>query len=181
MCLRVGLVPTIGVSIAVPDPLGVKLQQYRVDAGDEGAHHSPTHVTVLPPYDIERQLLAEVYAHLARAAVRLEPFEIRLQGTGTFCPVSPVVFLNVVEGVAECETLTASVVAGPLVPDLRFPYHPHVTIAHDLVEDDLDRAFQDWADVDVSFTVDTFHLYEFDSETGWEPTRTFEFGFGERR
>ncbi|MGN6160905.1 MAG: 2'-5' RNA ligase family protein [Marmoricola sp.] len=173
--------PTIGVSIAVPDPLGARLQQYRIDAGDEAAHHIPTHVTVLPPYDIERHLLAEVYAHLARAAVRIEPYKIRLRGTGSFRPISPVVFLNVVEGISECELLTASVVAGPLVPDLRFPYHPHVTIAHDLSEEELDRAFEEWADVDVSFTVSAFHLYEFDSETGWEPTRTFEFGFGERR
>lgn len=173
--------PTIGVSIAVPDPLGGQLQQYRIDAGDEAAHHIPTHVTVLPPYDIEGHLLAEVYAHLARAAVRMEPFKIRLRGTGTFRPISPVVFLNVVEGISECELLTASVVAGPLVPDLRFPYHPHVTIAHDLAEADMDKAFEDWADVDASFVVDAFHLYEFDSEGGWEPTRRFEFGFGERR
>lgn len=173
--------PTIGVSIAVPDPLGSRLQQYRIDAGDESARHIPTHVTVLPPYDIEERLLAEVYAHLARAAVRLEPFRIRLRGTGTFRPVSPVVFLNVVEGISECELLTASVVAGPLVPDLRFPYHPHVTIAHELSEPDMDRAFEDWADVDTSFVVDSFHLYEFDSEVGWKPTRTFGFGFGERR
>lgn len=174
-------VPTIGVSIPVPDPLGARLQQYRIDLGDESARYIPTHVTVLPPYDIEHHLLAEVYAHLARAAVRLEPYKIRLRGTGTFRPVSPVVFINVVEGISECEVLTESVVAGPLVPDLRFPYHPHVTVAHELSEADMDSAFEDWADVDESFMVTGFHLYEFDTETGWEPTRTFEFGFGERR
>ena len=173
--------PTIGVSIAVPDPLGARLQQYRIDAGEEGAHHIPTHVTVLPPYDIERHLLPEVYAHLARVAVRMEPYRIRLRGTGTFRPVSPVVFINVVEGISESELLTAAVVAGPLVPDLRFPYHPHVTVAHELSEADMDKAYEDWAGVDSSFVVDAFSLYEFDSETGWEPTCTFEFGFGERR
>lgn len=40
---------TIGVSIAVPEPHGSKLQQLRAGFGDAAAHGIPTHVTLLPP------------------------------------------------------------------------------------------------------------------------------------
>lgn len=149
--------------------------------GESSAHQVPTHVTVLPPYDIERHLLPEVHAHLARAAVRMAPFDIHLRGTGTFRPVSPVVFLNVVEGIAECEVLAETAVAGPLVPELRFPYHPHVTIAHGVAEEKMDQALEDWSDLDEVFVAKCFHVYEFDNDSGWLPTRTFDLGFGERR
>ena len=70
-------------------------------------------------------------------------FRIRLRGTGTFRPVSPVVFVMVAEGISGCEQLAVSVRRGPLAVDLQFPYHPHVTVAHHLADGSLDRAFDD--------------------------------------
>ncbi len=49
------------------------------------------------------------------------------------------VFVNLVEGISECELLAKSVRTGPLDLSLDFPYHPHVTIAHEMVEPALDR------------------------------------------
>ena len=77
-----------------------------------------------------------VCAHLARAASAVPPFDIHLRGTGTFRPVSPVVFVTLAEGISGCEVLADAVRQGPLEVDLHFPYHPHVTIAHHL--DDAD-------------------------------------------
>lgn len=168
--------PTLGVSIAVPEPWGAQLQDYRVELGDEDARQIPTHITVLPPYDIERDLLDDVCQHLESAASTIVPFNVHLRGTGTFRPISPVVFLNVVEGIAGCEAIAARVLTGVLVPDLRFPYHPHVTIAHDLDESLLDKAFADLADFDASFMATECHLYELDAEAGWIPSQTFTFG-----
>ena len=45
--------PTIGVSVAVPDPWGTELQQYRIGMGDASALHIPTHITLLPPHVVE--------------------------------------------------------------------------------------------------------------------------------
>ena len=52
--------PTIGVSVAVPEPWGSELQQYRIDSGDDSARHIPTHITLLPPYALPEGDLAEV-------------------------------------------------------------------------------------------------------------------------
>jgi 2'-5' RNA ligase len=62
---------------------------------------------------------------------------------------------------------------GPLDVELTFPYHPHVTVAHDLRDDALDRAFGELADFECVFTVDEFHLYVHDDESGWRPTQDF--------
>ncbi len=164
---------TIGVAIAVPEPWGEQLQRYRVDLGDSSAQGIPTHITLMPPTKVEESALPAIEQHLAEAAANNTVFRIRLRGTGTFRPVSPVVFVMVAEGISSCEQLAFSVRRGPLEVDLQFPYHPHVTVAHHLPDPQLDRAFDDLASFECSFTVDRFSLYVHDVESGWAPTRHF--------
>jgi 2'-5' RNA ligase len=106
-------------------------------------------------------------------ATELPAFEVHLRGTGTFRPVSPVVFVNLVEGISQTEQLAKDCRRGPLELQLDFPYHPHVTVAH--LDDDelLDRAFDELAAFDCSFTVDAFHLYVHDPDLGWKATRDY--------
>jgi 2'-5' RNA ligase len=166
-------VTTIGVSVAVPEPWGAELQDYRVGLGDATASGIPTHITLLPPVDVEDPLMPLVHEHLQQAAARARPFEVHLRGTGTFRPVSPVVFVNVVRGISGCEQLAQAVRTGPLAVDPTFPYHPHVTVAHHLDEELLDRAFDDLETFDCRFTVDHFSLYVHHAATGWTPVRDF--------
>jgi hypothetical protein len=48
-----------------------------------------------------------------------------------------------------------------------------VTVAHDVADEDLDRAFEDLADFQVAFPVDAFWLYEQDVDGAWTPVRSF--------
>jgi 2'-5' RNA ligase len=96
-----------------------------------------------------------------------------LRGTGTFRPTSPVVFVQVSGGLAECELLEKAVRRGPLERELDFYYHPHVTVAHHVGEEDLDRAFNELADFECRFEVSDFHLYEHGQDGVWRPVRTF--------
>jgi 2'-5' RNA ligase len=166
-------VPLIGVSIAVPDPCGPELQDYRASLGDDTAHQIPTHITLVPPTEIARTDVPHVVSHLEAAASDHDAFGIHLRGTGTFRPVSPVVFVGVVEGISECELLAKSVRTGPLDMAVEFPYHPHVTVAHHLPEATLDQAFGDLAGFECEFDVDGFWLYTYDEAPGWVPTRAF--------
>ncbi len=77
---------------------------------------------------------------------------MHLRGSGTFRPVSPVVFVPLARGISECERLEAQVRSGPLARETLFPYHPHVTVAHDLDEPALDAAFDALATYDARFT-----------------------------
>ena len=164
--------PTIGVAVAIPEPWATELQDYREAVGDTTASMIPTHITLVPPTEVEGDL-DELAEHLAEAAAEVAPFEVHLRGTGTFRPVSPVVFVTLAEGISQCEQLAQAVRRGPLDVDLEFPYHPHVTVAHHLDDVRLDQAFSELATFECEFAVDNFHLYVHDPEHGWRPTRDF--------
>ncbi len=169
--------PTIGVAVAIPEPWATELQDYRTAVGDATASKIPTHITLVPPTEVTDDL-ALLEKHLAEAATSVPSFRVHLRGTGTFRPVSPVVFVSLVEGISQCEQLAAAVRQGPLAVDLAFPYHPHVTIAHHLDDDQLDQAFDELAAFDCAFDVDDFHLYVHDAELGWQASRDFTLGGG---
>ncbi len=165
--------PTIGVAIAIPEPWATELQDYRTSVGDLTATQIPTHITLIPPLEVDLDDVDGVEEHLATAAGTLHPFRIHLRGTGSFRPVSPVVFVCVAEGISECERLAGAVRRGPLAVDLSYPYHPHVTVAHHLPDAQLDRAFGELADFECEFATDRFALYVHDAGAGWRPTREF--------
>ena len=165
--------PTIGVALAIPEPWATELQDYRTAVGDTTASMIPTHITLVPPTEVGDDDLPTVEAHLEAVAGQVEAFCVHLRGTGTFRPVSPVVFVTVAEGISRCEQLAAALRRGPLEVELQFPYHPHVTIAHHLPDEALDRAFEDLASFESVFDADMFHLYVHDERDGWQPTRNF--------
>lgn len=165
--------PVIGVALSIPEPWATELQDYRSGI-DPSAALIPTHITLVPPTDVDRDDLVTVEEHLAKVAADGAAFEVHLRGTGTFRPVSPVVFVSLAQGISQTEQLAAAVRSGPLDVDVEFPFHPHVTIAHHLAEPEMDRAFEDLAEFDASFEVTGFHLYVHDAATGWQPTRRFE-------
>ena len=165
--------PIIGVSIAVPEPWGSRLQEFRVANGDTQGAPIPPHITLVPPVEVDERLLGEVERHLDGIAGRHPAYRIHLRGSGTFRPVSPVVFVNLVEGISPTEQLAKACRSGPLALELDFPYHPHVTVAH--LPDDvlLDRAFDELAAFDCAFSVEAFHLYVHSADVGWKATRDF--------
>lgn len=141
--------------------------------GDGQGASIPTHITLVPPVDLPDERLADVERHLAEVAATSPAYAVHLRGSGTFRPVSPVVFVNLVEGISQTEQLAKDCRSGPLALDLDFPFHPHVTVAH--VADDvvLDRAFEELGDFDCAFGVAAFHLYVHDADRGWIATRGF--------
>jgi 2'-5' RNA ligase len=167
------VVPTIGVAVAIPEPWATELQDYRTSVGDAMAATIPTHITLVPPTEVSDDDLEKITAHLTAVAAEVPVFAVHLRGTGSFRPVSPVVFVGLVEGISQCEQLADAVRRGPLAVDLAFPYHPHVTIAHDVAEKQLDQAFDELAEFECEFSVDDFRLYVHDEQRGWTPTRYF--------
>ncbi|AWT45057.1 MULTISPECIES: 2'-5' RNA ligase family protein [Streptomyces] len=169
---------TIGVSIAVPEPHGSLLQQLRAGFGDAAAFGIPTHVTLLPPTEIDDTLLPAVEAHLTEVAAAGRPFPMRLRGTGTFRPLSPVVFVQVVEGGEDCSRLQQRIrdTSGPVARELPFPYHPHVTVAHGIDEAAMDRAYAELAGYEADWSCTGFALYEQGPDGVWRKLREFPFG-----
>lgn len=166
----------IGVAVAVPEPFAAELGAWRERFGDPLAHAVPAHVTLVPPTRVAEADLPAVEDHLADAAARAAGFTIHLRGTGTFRPVSPVVFVPLVEGISGCEAVERVVRRGPLDVAVHFPYHPHVTVAHHVPDTVLDDAFVALRDYDARFEVGSFMLYEHGADGIWRPRREFAFG-----
>jgi len=167
---------TIGVAIAIPDPCGSTVKLAREGYGDAQARSIPTHITLLPPAMVSPTMMDGIDEHLRDAASRVQPFRVSLHGSATFRPVSPVVFLSLNEGIAGCEALERAVRSGPLLRRRHFPYHPHVTLVHDVPEQALDEAFRDFAEYRFVFEVDGFTLYQQDADLVWQSVRGYQLG-----
>lgn len=163
----------IGVAIGIPQPWGAELDAARARAGDPLAALIPSHVTLLGPTDVPAGRLAEIEEHLDRVAAEHHAFDIQLRGTGTFRPVTEVVFVAVAAGIGHCELLAGSVRSGPLERELHYPYHPHVTIAHDIPAARLDEVFEEMAGYTAGFDVDHFTSYVHGDDGRWRPVRNF--------
>jgi 2'-5' RNA ligase len=166
----------VGVAIGIPEPWGGQLDRARAAAGDPMARFIPSHVTLLGPTDVPVTMLPAIEEHLSSVAAGHNSFPVQLRGTGTFRPITAVVFVAVAAGISEFELLAAAVRDGPLARELHFPYHPHVTVAHDIDSVALDRAFEDLAGFAARFTVDHFTLYVHGADGHWRPYRDFPLG-----
>ena len=166
----------VGVSIPVPSPFGEQLQERRASYGDPLADTTPAHITLLGPTEVVDGELEELVAHLGDAARSAEPFVVVLRGTGTFRPVSDVVFVQVARGISACEQLEQGIRKGRWGVELAFPYHPHVTVAHDVAENELDRAFDELAQFVATFDVRSFDLYVQGGGGVWVSVRDFPLG-----
>jgi len=168
----------IGLSFAVPQPWAGELQLARQNYGDPNAELIPPHITVLGPTIVDNDEFRAIDAHLRRVAASHDPFTVRLQGAGSFLPTSDVVYINVVQGGAECERIATNARQGLLYQPLRFPYHPHVTIAQEVPAASLQRALNEFADYSAEFEVGALLLSRPRPSGVWRIRRRYLLGAG---
>ncbi len=164
----------VGVILGFPREVAQELQQWRASFGDPMAEVIPAHITLVtttPAQDWEA-----TREHVRDVARRQAPFKITISGTGSFRPVSPVVFLKVEDGFEECVGLHEQLQTGPLERDLPFPYHPHVTVAHDVAPESLDEAETVLKNYTATFPVVSMGLYEHDDNGIWQLREELDFG-----
>ena len=156
----------VGIVIGVPEPMATELRRARASFGDPLAGVIPAHITVVTT--TETSDWETMAAHVRKVAKDHAAFDVTLQGTATFRPVSPVVYVRLEQGYEECTALHKEMQSGPLARDLPFPYHPHVTVAHDVSDAGMDRAMHALRDYEARFTVRTVGLYEHDVSGLWK-------------
>jgi 2'-5' RNA ligase len=166
------VVATIGVAIEIPEPWGSELDRHRAESGDPLAVFIPAHLTLLGPTEVttDPELIDK---HLARVAATHPPLRLRLRGTGTFRPVTQVVFVAIADGADAVTRLADAVRSGPLARELGYPYRPHVTVAHDVPTEALDAVAGRLSSFEARFTVDRFILYEHGPDGRWRPQRPY--------
>jgi 2'-5' RNA ligase len=168
---------TIGIAIDLPEPWGTQLTRRRAEAGDPQAAYVPAHVTLLGPTEIDAADLGAVERRLGEIAAGHPSFTLHLRGTGTFRPITEVVFVAVAAGISECERLNAAIENIDAIDrGTKFPYHPHVTVAQDVPPPQLDAAFRDLAGFEARFAAKGFTLFEHGSGGRWRPHRDYVLG-----
>jgi 2'-5' RNA ligase len=163
----------LGIVVPLPEPWAQLLVDWRSKVGDPQASLVPPHVTLLPPTEVAVADRTAISAHLAEVARCHPPFEMHLSGTGTFSPVSDVVFVAVAKGIGNCELIATDVRRGPLARALAFPYHPHVTVAHDVPPDMLELAYSGLSDLSAAFLVESFTEFEQTPTGAWAVAREY--------
>jgi 2'-5' RNA ligase len=168
---------TIGVALPVPEPFLGELGAYRERLGDPRAHSIVAHITLIPPVRIKDQVHLElVNAHLRQVGASARPFRVELRGSASFRPTSPVVYVPVVRGEEAIRSLEALVRTGPLARNLKFLFHPHVTIAHALPDVRLDEAEEALASYRAEFEVARLGLFVHGADGVWRESREIPFG-----
>lgn len=165
---------SVGVILGFPPDVADELQRWRASFGDPLADVVPAHITLVtttPTQDWEA-----TREHVREVARRQRPFMVTIAGTGTFRPVSPVVFINVEDGFGDCVDLHEKLQQGPLQRELPFAYHPHVTIAHDVAPESLDEAETVLKNYRATFPVVSMGLYEHDADGIWQLREELDFG-----
>jgi len=165
---------SLGVILGFPPGIAEELQRWRASFGDPMATVIPAHITLVTTTPTDDWEAAR--DHVREVARTQAPFMVTIAGTGSFRPVSPVVFINVAEGFEECVELHEKLQTGPLARDLPFAYHPHVTIAHDVAPESLDEAETVLKDYRATFPVVSMGLYEHDTNGIWQLREELDFG-----
>ncbi|MDN5964196.1 MAG: 2'-5' RNA ligase family protein [Actinomyces sp.] len=165
----------LGVVIAIPEPWVTQLTELRLGLGDLQGSLVPAHVTLLPPIPVPARQRTEVIRHLRSVAQRHLPFRITIRGADTFRPASQVAFLRVDEGDDQCRMLADDIRTGPLDQALRYPYHPHVTLAQDVEDPAMDLALDVAADFSASWVVPGFRLDRLDPSGMYSSMALFDF------
>lgn len=155
---------SLGVIITMPPALAAELGAWRQSFAGPGNGVVPAHITLVSGR--ARRSFAEAAEHVRKIARQTPPFTISLRGTGTFAPVSPVVFLNLEQGARECRELHEKLLGGPVEHVLDFDFHPHLTLAHDLDADTMALAETELAAFQAELEVTSIGLYDY-SAGGW--------------
>ena len=144
--------------------------------GHPGAHHAAR-----PDRDRSGAVRRRRRAPGRRSRPAIAPYAIHLRGTGTFRPVTEVVFVAVAAGISECERLADAVRSGPLEPGAALPVpparHGRARRADRGARPGLRRAGRLR---DRSSTVDHFTFYVHGADGRWRPLRDFPLGAAKR-
>jgi 2'-5' RNA ligase len=164
---------SLGVIISLPAELAAEIGARRARYAGPGAAVVPPHITLVSGRATDSWDDAACYVREVAAAG--EPFTLSLRGTGTFEPLSPVVYLNVESGAENCAKLHDALLEGPVEHLLDFDFHPHLTVAHDLDADAMEQAKDEMADFTADFEVTSIGLFDF-LAGGWALREELELG-----
>jgi 2'-5' RNA ligase len=154
----------------LPEPLAGFLNSLRCELVPRC--QAKTHVTVLPPRPLAAGLPETAWNDLSDALDNFPPFRVELTSIEIFEGTN-VIYLSIGTGYRELEKMHTALNRGPLRFDEPFEYHPHVTLAQQLLPEGVEAAIalarKRWREFQYShsFTVDRLVFVQNTEENRW--------------
>jgi 2'-5' RNA ligase len=162
----------------IPDPLARFLDDLRLELTPGSKPRA--HVTILPPRPLHDEL-APTIRQMSENLRRATPFRVELGKIEIF-EASHVIYLSLASGGAELRRLYSLVNCGCLEYAEMFPYHPHITIAQNILPEDVERmaahARQKWKNYagPRDFTVSSLSFVQHVALSIWTDVATLPLG-----
>lgn len=165
------------IAIACPEAINSEVSALKkhmeLTYGCKAAGKSPAHLTVVPPFRAEDEMLGQLKDFLTTFNIGVVPFDIQLKGYGQFA--ERVLYIDVARPNDALQNLERECMAefAEKFPGIIFgmkpEFNPHVTIAtRDIPEGKLAEArqhFETNAPIDSTFSANGLALYKL--EGGW--------------
>jgi len=154
----------------LPEPLGGFLDALRCELVPRCQARS--HVTVLPPRPLAEGLPEGAWSELNDSLEGFPPFRVELTSIEVFQGTN-VIYLSIGAGYRELERMHAALNRGPLQFAEPFEYHPHVTLAQQLLPEQVEAATalarRRWREFPYShsFTVDRLTFVQNTVDNQW--------------
>jgi 2'-5' RNA ligase len=176
------------IALLTPSTHSEKITSIKIDFADKyNCKHAlklPPHITIQPPFRRPASIETEIHSTLQNFFSSFQPFEIKLNGFGSFNKGhSKVIFIRVEEnkGLEEMHSRLMSCLRTGLnfsegeTPEV---FHPHITLAHrDLLPGNFKQAWLEYKDKPFtgSFQTGSACLLKHNSQK-WEVQEEFIFG-----
>lgn len=142
-------------------------------------HYSliPPHITLKESFEANDQYIEELIEELKKIAKDTQPIETTIKKVRSFAPVTNTIFLKV-EPNDELNELVDKMYTGKFPTEMEHPFVPHITIAQNLIEDELSDVLGSlkMKTFDFKDTIDRFHLFYQLENGAWSVHESFVFG-----
>lgn len=159
----------LGVVLVVAGTAGHQIDGIRRALGDGAYGRIPTHLTLVPPVNVNEADLPSVLEVVHSAAARARPLRLELGPVTTFWPDTPVLYLAVGGDIAGLHRLRDAVFSGPLARPLTWPFVPHVTLAEDRTPEELPLLVELLRGFHAEVTIDRVHILREREHRRWLP------------
>lgn len=134
----------------------------------------PPHIKLKTAFELGERKLEDIIDHLEQVAAATEPFQIDFHKVSTFHPTSNVIYFAI-RDTDPIVRLHERCNKGILFDEEIYNYVPHLTIAQEMSNDELNDVYGSlrMSKIDITVDIDRFHLL-YQMENGmWTVYQTF--------
>ncbi|MEC3874489.1 2'-5' RNA ligase family protein [Chryseobacterium salviniae] len=160
------------IAIYPPQQIIDEIKKFKIDLalhyGNSKALKNEAHITLFPPFSREVLLETDIHEAFQRIDTNIPPFEIKLNGFGSFAnPKNPVIYVKP-EDNEQLKILHQKV--KEIFSFINYSFNPHITIGYrDLTWENYLKAWENYKEKEYKtvFLVDKILLLRYDHN--WVP------------